>query len=74
MFKRKESDSSIEGEIFFIPIDDNSRKVACPCSSKNMVPLEAIIVPRVSLRTPDETDSILSASIRISPSSSSDER
>ena len=74
MFKRKESDRGIDEKMFFKPIDDNSRKVVPSCSSKNMVPLEAIIVPRVSLRTPDETESILSASIRTSPNSSSDER
>ena len=48
--------------------------IELPLSKTNMVPFDAIIVPRVNLRIPEATESILSASIKISPSSSREER
>jgi len=41
---------------------------------KKIAPFDAMIVPSVSLNMPEPTESIWSASIRISPSSLRDER
>ena len=58
----------------FMLMDVNSDRALLALSKTKIAPLDAIIVPRVNLRIPEETDSIWSASIKISPSSSKEER
>ena len=57
-----------------MPIEDRTDKVELFLLKTKMVPFEAIIVPRVNLRIPEETDPILSASIKISPNSSREDK
>ena len=58
----------------FTLIVESVESIEFSLSKTNIAPLDAIIVPSVNLRIPEATDSILSASIKTSPSSSKEER
>ena len=58
----------------FTLIVESVESIEFSLSKTNIAPLDAIIVPSVNLRIPEATDLIPSASIKISPSSSKEER